>query len=465
MKGWKQNEGWAIGCFIIASGLILFYNLWTRSLENHDYPRYAEVAREMIRSGDWVVPHCNGKIFIDKPPLFFWLISLPSSLYGSVTPFIARLPSALSAWIGVILLVFWGRDIYRTTQAGLIAGGSLLSSYQFFYQARLAKTDVVLCLLILFSLYFFYLGYWEPRKRRYLFHSLSFFFMGLGTLTKGPFGLFIPFLLMAIFLIKERRWRILIHKEFILGYFVLALTVLPWFYLFISRVGLEQSIALVKGTKILTRKAPIYFYFIEIWGQFFPWSLLLPFLGLNLWRERVRLWHSKESIFLIWFAVLFILLTLFKYRVSRYLLPALPFLALMMGGMWQKKFLTFLIPFLVIILIWHGREFYWIRENLSHSPGMVLAGELRPFFKESTLIGYRVDRGTVEEINFYLDPVVPIPLIKRSENLSDQLMKKERVLVLMPKEVYEKVKIQGNLSMYLIQEFRYKKGQLVLVSH
>jgi hypothetical protein len=289
--------------------------------------------------------------------------------------------------------------------------------------------------------------------------------MGLGTLTKGPFGLFIPFLLMAIFLIKERRWRILIHKEFILGYFVLALTVLPWFYLFISRVGLEQSIALVKGTKILTRKAPIYFYFIEIWGQFFPWSLLLPFLGLNLWRERVRLWHSKESIFLIWFAVLFILLTLFKYRVSRYLLPALPFLALMMGGMWQKKFLTFLIPFLVIILIWHGREFYWIRENLSHSPGMVLAGELRPFFKESTLIGYRVDRGTVEEINFYLDPVVPIPLIKRSENLSDQLMKKERVLVLMPKEVYEKVKIQGNLSMYLIQEFRYKKGQLVLVSH
>jgi hypothetical protein len=147
--------------------------------------------------------------------------------------------------------------------------------------------------------------------------------------------------------------------------------------------------------------------------------------------------------------VLFVLLTLFTYRASRYLLPALPPLVLMIAGMWRKKFLSFLIPFLGAILIWHSVEFYGISKNLSHSPGMVLAGELRPFFKESTLIGYRVDRGTVEEINFYLDPVVPIPLIKRSENLSDQLMKKERVLVLMPKEVYFGIR-KGNLCWFPI---------------
>jgi 4-amino-4-deoxy-L-arabinose transferase-like glycosyltransferase len=465
VKGWKQNEGWAIGCFIIASGLILFYNLWARTLENHDYLRYAEVAREMIRSGDWVVSRLNGKIYLDKPPLLFWLIAIPSSIDGSVTPLIARLPSAFSAWIGVIVLFLWGKRIYGSNPSGLIAGGILLSSYQFFYQARLAKTDMVLCLLILFSLYFFYLGYWEPRKRRYLFHSLSFFFMGLGTLAKGPFGCVIPFLIILIYLTKEGRWRRLISKEFILGYVILMLTVLPWIFLFFYRVGVKESIALAMGTQILTRKAPIYFYFIQIWPQFFPWSLLLPFLFLYIWRQKGKFWHSEESLFLIWFMVLFVLLTLFTYRASRYLLPALPPLVLMIAGMWRKKFLSFLIPFLGAILIWHSVEFYWISKNLSHSPGMVLAGELRPFFKESTLIGYRVDRGTVEEINFYLDPVVPIPLIKRSENLSDQLMEKERVSVLMPKEVYEKVKIQGNLSMHLIQEFRHKKGQLVLVSH
>jgi len=51
VKDWRQNEGWIVGGFLVASGLILFFNLWGRSLENHGYLRYAEVAREMIRSG------------------------------------------------------------------------------------------------------------------------------------------------------------------------------------------------------------------------------------------------------------------------------------------------------------------------------------------------------------------------------------------------------------------------------
>ena len=210
-----------IGCFIFFSGLALFFNLWAKSLENHDYLRYAEVAREMIRSGEWVVPHLNGGVFIDKPPFLFWLIAIPGSLYGSVTPLIARWPSAFSAWVGVIILFLWGKRIYGTIQSGLIAGGILLSSYQYFFQARIAKTDMLLSLFILLSLYFFYLGYAEFGRRRYLFYGLSFFSMGLAVLTKGPFGL-IPFTIISAFLIKEKRWRILMSEEFFLGYLILV---------------------------------------------------------------------------------------------------------------------------------------------------------------------------------------------------------------------------------------------------
>jgi 4-amino-4-deoxy-L-arabinose transferase-like glycosyltransferase len=465
VKERKEIERLTIICFILFSGLILFFNLWARSLENHGYLRYAEVAREMIRSGEWVVPHLNGEVFIDKPPMLFWLIAIPSSLYGSVTPLLAKWPSAFSAWMGVIILFLWGKRIYGTTQPGLIAGGVLLSSYQYFFQARLAKTDTLLCLFILLSLYCFYLGYDEIRRRRYLFYGLSFFSMGLGVLTKGPFGLFSPFIIISTLLVKERRWRILISREFIFGYIILALTVLPWIFLFISRVGLEQYIALIKGAQILTRKAPIYFYFIEIWGQFFPWSLLLPFLSFYLWRQRNRLWNSSESFFLIWFIFLFILLTLFKYKASRYLLPALPPLALMIGGVWRKEVIYFLISFLFVISIWHFREYYWIKKDLPYSPGMVLVGELRPFLKESTLFGYRLDISTVEEINFYLDPVVPTPVLKEFKNLSHPLEIREKKLILIPKEVYEKGQIQGDQSVVFIQEFPYKRGKLVLVSH
>jgi len=462
VKEWNWKGGWITGCFIIVSGLILFFNLWTRSLENHGYLRYAEVAREMIRSGEWVVPHLNGKIFIDKPPFLFWLIAIPASLYGSVTPLIARLPSAFSAWMGVIILFLWGKRIYGTTQSGLMAGGVLLSSYQYFFQARLAKTDILFCLFILLSLYFFYLGYSEFGRRRYLFYGLSFFSLGLGVLTKGPFGLFIPLVIISVFLVKERQWSILISKEFILGYIILALTVLPWVLLFIDRVGLRETVPLVKETQILTREGPVYFYFLQIWLQFFPWSVLLPFLFFYAWKERMKFWHSGESFFLIWFIVIFILLTLFKYRTSRYLLPALPPLALMIGGMWRKRMVYFLISLLFVISIWHAREYYWIKKDLSYSPGMILARELRPFIKESTLSGYQLDQSTKEEINFYLDRVIPI--LRKPEDFSEPLRRGEERWILMPQEIYEEFRIQRNLSTGLVQEFRYKKGKLVLVS-
>ena len=457
----QEKGGWVIGPFIIASGLILFFNLWARSLENHDYLRYAEVAREMIRSGEWIVPHYNGGVYIDKPPLLFWLIAIPSSVYGSVTPLIARLPSAVAAWLGAILLFLWGKKVYGRTLSGLISGGILLTSYQYFFQARMAKTDMLLCLFILLSLYFFYLGYREAGRKRFLFHGLSFFFMGLGVLTKGPFGVLMPLFIMAAFLIKEGRCSLFLKKEFLLGYFILAMTVLPWVSLFVQRVGFDQTIALVKGSRVLSRHAPIYFYFVHIWGEFFPWSLLLPFLSFYLWKERERIWHSEESLFILWFVILFVLLTLFKFRATRYLLPALPPVALMLGGFWRKRVSTFLIPFLLFILVWHLVDFGWIRKDLSNSPGRVLAEQLRPLLGESTLFGYRLEAGTMEEVNFYLDRV--IPLLKKERDLP-LLPEDGGGLVLMPRKVYDAVRAQSESPLILVREFRYKGGELVLVS-
>jgi 4-amino-4-deoxy-L-arabinose transferase-like glycosyltransferase len=455
----QQKHTWIMVCFIIASGLVLFFNLWARGLENHDYLRYAGIAREMIRSGDWVVPHCRGEVYIDKPPLLFWLIAIPSWFYGSVTPLIARLPSALSAWIGVVILFLWGRRIYGTVQSGLISGGLALMSYQYFFEARSAKTDMLLCLMILLSLYFFYLGYDRDRRKSFLFYGLSFFFMGLGVLAKGPFGVTVPILIVVAFLLKEKQIKILVSREFLVGYVVLAITVVPWVVFFIKGVGWEQIVALVKSNEVLTRRAPVYFYFLRIWVQFFPLSLLIPFLFVHLWRRRGERFPPGESLLIIWFVLFFILLTFIKFRASRYLLPALPPLALMMGGMGRmggKRFSRFLVAFCLSVLIWHAFEIYRIRGNPTHSPGRVLAGELRTVLGESVLSGYELDVSTVEEINFYLDRV--IPLLKKEEPLSG------KPFVLMPEEVYRRLRARGNDSLVILREFRYKKGRLFLIS-
>ncbi len=458
-RDWKKR--WGILSFVIISGFILFFNLWGRSLENHGYLRYAEVAREMIRSGEWVVPCLNGQVYIDKPPLLFWLIAIPSSLYGYVTPFLAKLPSALSAWIGVVLLFLWGRRTYGTERSGFIAGGVLLSTYQYFHQARVAKTDILLCLFIVLSLYLFYVAYVEAGKRRCLLYGLSFFSMGLGVLTKGPLGL-VPLLIIGVFLLKERRWQLLFSGEFIVGYGILMLMVLPWILLFLDRVGFGKSVTVVKEAHVLTRHAPVYFYFIQIWGQFFPWSVLFPFLFFYLWKQRTIFWNSKESFFIIWFLVVFIVITLFKYRTSRYLLPALPPVALMMGGAWRKRMLYFFIPFILIVFLWHAREYHWVQKDLSYSPGMVLTSQLRPFTKDTLLFGYRLDKATIEEVNFYLERVIPI--LTDLENLSGSAHSEAEKLILMPKEIHEEIRIQGSLRMSFVQEFKYKRGKLVLVS-
>jgi len=451
----ELGERQITACFIIASGLIIFFNLWGRSLENHDYLRYAEIAREMIRTGEWVVPHYNGEVYIDKPPLLFWMIAIPSWLYGSVTPLIARLPSALSAWIGVAVVYFWGKRIYGTVQSGLVSGGVLLTSYQYFFQGRAAKTDMLLCLMVLLSLYFFYLGYKKEGRDLLLFHGLSFLFMGLAVLTKGPFGM-IPLLVIVAFLVKERRLAILWSRSFLLGYAILGGIVLSWVLPFVNRVGWEEAVALVKGNRILSRRAPIYFYFVEIWGEFFPWSLLIPTLFLSLWKRRRGGLQTEKYFPLLWFGLLFILLTLFNYRASRYMLPALPPFALMMGGMWRKKVSTFLIPACLFVFIWHGVDLIWLRRDLSNSPGRVLAEQLKPLLDGSELSGYRLDVSTVEEVNFYLDRVIPV--LKKTDPLTG------RRFVLMPEKVYHDLRGRGNDSILLNREFQYKKGRLVLVS-
>jgi 4-amino-4-deoxy-L-arabinose transferase-like glycosyltransferase len=455
----QQKQNRIIVVFIMVTGLVLFYNLWPKSLENHGYVRYAEIAREMIRSGEWVVPHYNGEIYIEKPPLLFWLIAIPSWFYGSVTPLIARLPSALSAWAGVVVLFLWGRRVYGTIQSGLITGGLCLMSFQYFFEGRNSKADMLFCLMIVLSLYFFYLGYDTDRRKSFLFYGLSFFCMGLGALTKGPVGIVIPFLIVAAFLLRERQIKILVSREFLVSYAVLAITVLPWATLFIKKVGWEQTVALVNSTQVLTRKAPVYFYFLKICGEFFPLSLMLPFLFVHLWRKRGGQLQPGESFLLIWFVLLFVLLTVFTFRASRYLLPALPPLALMAGGMGRtgsKAFIRFLAAFCLFVLIWHGVEWHRVRNNLSRSPGMVLAGEVKPVLGGATLSGYELDIGTVEELNFYLDRVMPI--LRETEALPG------RKFVLMPEKVYRDLQARGHDSLHLLRVFHYKGERLFLIS-
>ena len=101
--------------------LLYFINLGRWDLWNPDEPRYAQVAREMIQGGDWILMHFNGAVYPDKPPLFFWLIALSSFLWNGFTSFSVRFPSALFGTLTVVSTFFIGRRLYGS-RIGFLSG-------------------------------------------------------------------------------------------------------------------------------------------------------------------------------------------------------------------------------------------------------------------------------------------------------------------------------------------------------
>ena len=92
---------------------IYFFNLSQWDLWNPDEPRYGQVAREIVKGGDWILMHNNGKMYTDKPPLFFWAIAFSSFLWQGFSSLSVRFPSALFATLTVLLTYLLGRKLYR----------------------------------------------------------------------------------------------------------------------------------------------------------------------------------------------------------------------------------------------------------------------------------------------------------------------------------------------------------------
>jgi len=113
------------------------------------------VAREVIRSGDWIVPRLEGELFLNKPALIIWLIALPSAFVGKVTPLLARLPSALSAVAIIGLTYFLGKRMFRDFRVGAIAGLILLSSKEIFGRRGLPERTWCLPFLSFFPCFVF----------------------------------------------------------------------------------------------------------------------------------------------------------------------------------------------------------------------------------------------------------------------------------------------------------------------
>ncbi|MEZ5331574.1 MAG: glycosyltransferase family 39 protein [Thermoanaerobaculia bacterium] len=321
-------------------GLLLMLPwLGARDLWNPDEPRYAEVAREMSVDGDYLVPHLNGEIYAQKPPLFFWSIDAAAGLLGRFDEWSVRLPSAL-AGVGTILLVdALGRRLF-TARVGWIAALAYATCFKVLWQARVGQIDMLLAFLVALSAWLWVRGYQESSRVSY---RLFFLAAGLATLAKGPVGL-LPFLLSAVAYLWVSDEKSEIRAMQIgRGLLLWAAPVAAWLAAATAQAGTGYLREMVL-TQNLTRYfspgstavmsghvSPWYHYLTTLPVDFLPWSFLLP---AALWvPAREGSWRRSAGFrfAVCWTVVPLVFFSLSAAKRSVYLLPMFPALALLVA--------------------------------------------------------------------------------------------------------------------------------------
>ncbi|HXG91548.1 MAG TPA: glycosyltransferase family 39 protein [Blastocatellia bacterium] len=315
------------------AAIVIFWKLGSGSLDDWDEAIYAQVAKEVVQTGDWLTLHWEYKPFFDKPPLLVWSTAILYSIFG-VSEFWARAASALSG-VGLIVVTFLtARSIYDRW-VGLLAAAVLLASYQFIASARFGTTDMMLTLFIFCALYS-YLRLRQGSQRWWLAIWIS---CALAVMTKSAAGFFAPAAIIAALVFEGQFVSTLRSKHFRVGLLLAFAIAAPWHILMLAEHGqafTDQYIGhsiLARSSSALEEHGGSRFYYVDRLGKyFFPWVYLAPFaLALSL-RENIR-GRSRSLVLLIFAALVFVVCTLARTKLRWYILPVYPALSILVAAM------------------------------------------------------------------------------------------------------------------------------------
>jgi dolichol-phosphate mannosyltransferase len=319
----------------LIAGALLFGNLSYPLLEP-DEGRYAEVAREMLTSGDWIVPTLIRKPFYDKPPLFYWLVAASFHLFGT-NEWAARLVPTLAAFGTVLATYVFGRRIVGLRSAFLAALALTLMA-GFAQVARIVILDSLLTFFVTGALFTAYEAIRE-RRVRWGWWLASSLCCALGVLTKGPiaFVLLAPPVVAYIWLNRAQARLTLAHWCAYVG-LVLGL-VAPWFSAILIRdpkfayhFFIDQH--LVRFWTPEYHVQPMWYYVPVLLIGCLPWSfLLVPFARFVCTRSpEARALRSRSmGFFVLWACWCIFFFSMSSGKLPPYMLPALPALALLIG--------------------------------------------------------------------------------------------------------------------------------------
>jgi len=343
--------------------LILFRLLLTSSIPLLDKTeaRYAEIARIMWETNDWVVPQIDyGVPFWAKPPLSTWLSALSYFAFG-VNEFAARFPSFL---LNIILIYILGKMVKKSGVSFYLPGFILLTMPEFLIHTGVVSTDTTL----LFCVTMMMISFWKTMtsETKTYWNYLFFVFLGLGFLAKGPLIMVLTFPPLFLWCCLDiKRFKELFSKfSIVIGLLITGIVAVPWYYFAEKQspgfldyfiIGEHYKRFVVSGWKgdlygkPKTQPIGMIWAFMIAFG--FPWVQIVFY---KLWKNRKTIlkdrWVSFLLFWLLWTPVFF---TLSKNILHTYMLPITVPIMLLMVHWWNdfktKKLIRVAVIFPVIV--------------------------------------------------------------------------------------------------------------------
>lgn len=327
---------WQVTAMLMLVGLIYCGRLTTLPLRGEE-TRRAMVAREILWTGDWIVPRQQGEPFLSRPPLGSYPIALIAMIQGDVTPFATRLPTALATMLTCLLIYGYCRQFVSST--GALAGSlGYASMGQVLQLGQIAETEAVFTLLVASSLIVWHWGYtrhWSP----YAVWSAAYLFVALGALAKGPQAPVYFAATIGVFLLCRREWKALFHPAHFFGIGIFATVLGAWQIPFAWRLG-WPAVREIWGGDVGLRFVDqtwqstighLLAYPLEVWLYLLPSSLLLlAYLHPAFWRS-IPQHHGWLSFAVIALVVTFPTCWFVPGAKPRYFMPLYPCVAIMMS--------------------------------------------------------------------------------------------------------------------------------------
>lgn len=283
---------------------------------------YALPAKEMVISGDFVSPQIYGHAWFDKPIMIYVSIALCYKLFG-INEFAARFPAALASALSVAFLCWFTLKLFKKQKIAVLSALVLATSLEFWILSRMVITDALLFLFTSVSLGLFYLGLSEGKIRYYV---IAYMAAGLSVLTKGPVGIVLPMLIIFVYLVVTRQWKLFRQLFLWRGLVIFLVVAGPWYLAMYQRHGLEfinTFLGLHNYVRATVSEHPqdnvFYYYLVLFPFSMLPWSGLL-FKALGSLRMKV----PKHAGFLaVWLGVIIVFYTLMATKYPTYVFPAM----------------------------------------------------------------------------------------------------------------------------------------------